>query len=116
GSHAHLYLVGVAVDDRDLLERHAEALRDELREGGFVALAVAVRAGQHLDRADCVDSHLGRLPQADAGPERAYRGRRGDAAGLDVAAHADAAQLSAPLRFLAAGGEAGVVGRLRRRL
>ena len=72
---------------------------DELREGRLVALAVAVRAGQHLDRADRVDAHLRRFPQADAGAERADRGGRRDAAGLDVAAHADAAQLAALLRL-----------------
>ena len=71
---------------------------DELREGRLVALAVAVRAGQHLDRADGVDPHFGRFPQADAGAERADRRRRRDAAGLDVAAHADAAQLAAAWR------------------
>ena len=48
---------------------------DELREGRLVALAVAVRAGQHLDRADRVDPDLGRFPQADAGAERADRVR-----------------------------------------
>ena len=60
-----------------------------------MALAVAVRAGQHLDRADGVDPDLGGFPQADAGAERADCRRWRDAAGLDIAAHADAAQLAA---------------------
>ncbi len=69
----------------------AEPVGDELGEGGLVALAVAVRAGEHLDRADRVDPDLGRFPQADAGAERADRRRGRDAAGLDMAGEADAA-------------------------
>ena len=42
GAHAELHLVGVAVHDRDVLDRNAEPLRHELREGRLVALAVAV--------------------------------------------------------------------------
>ena len=59
-----------------------------------MALAVAVRAGEDFDRADRIDAHFRRFPQADAGAERADRSRRRNAAGLDVAAHADAAQLA----------------------
>ena len=100
-----------------VVDRHAEAFGDELGEGRLVALAVAVRAGQHLDRADRVDAHFGRFPEADAGAERADRRRRRDAAGLDVAAHADAAQLAAALAAAALRcGEAGIVGRLHRRV
>ncbi len=51
GTHAELHLVGVAMDDLDLFHRNAEAGGDELRKGGFVALAVAVRTGEHLDGA-----------------------------------------------------------------
>ncbi len=100
GAHAHLHLVGIAMHDRHAVDRHAETVGDELGEGRLVALPVAVRAGQHLDRADRVDPHLRRFPQADAGAKRADRRRRRDAAGLDVAAHADAALLAAasPLR------------------
>ena len=76
----------------------AEPVRDELGEGRLVALAVAVRAGQHLDRADRVDAHLGRFPQADAGAERADRRRGRDAAGLDIGREADAAQLAVRAR------------------
>ena len=72
---------------------------DQLRERRLVALAVAVRAGQDLDGADRIDAHLGRFPQADAGAEPADRLRRRDAAGLDVAGHADAAQLAFVLAF-----------------
>jgi hypothetical protein len=52
------HLVGVAVDDLDLLHRDAEAVGDHLREGGLVALAVAVRAGEHRHRAGRVHAHF----------------------------------------------------------
>ena len=41
GAHAELHLVGVAMHDRDILDRNAEPLGHELREGGLVALPVA---------------------------------------------------------------------------
>ena len=94
GAHAHLHLVGVAVDDRHILDRDAETDGDELGEGRLVALAVAVRAGQNLDRADRIDAHFRRFPQADAGAERADRRRRRDAAGFDIGGESDAAQLA----------------------
>ena len=84
------------------------------REGRLVALAVAVRSRQHLDGADRIDADFRRLPQADAGAEAADRLRRRDAAGLDVAGDADAAQLAFRLRLGLAGGEAGIVDRLHR--
>ncbi len=79
-----------------------------------MALAVAVRAGQHLDRADRVHPDLGRFPQADAGAERADRLGRRDAAGLDVVGEADAAQLAPPRRLALALAEALVVDELHR--
>ena len=85
----NLHLVGVAMDDRDILEGNAEALRHELREGRLVALAVAVRAGQHLDRADRIDAHFRRFPLADAAADRADDCRRRKAAGLDIGGKAD---------------------------
>ena len=68
GAHAELHLVGVAVDDRDVLEGDAEARRNELREGRLVSLAVTVRPRQHLDGADRIDSHFGRFPRPTAAP------------------------------------------------
>ncbi|MCY1306023.1 hypothetical protein D9M70_558550 [compost metagenome] len=62
GAHAHLHLVGIAMHDVDAVNRNAEAVGDELGKGGLVALAVAVRAGQHLDGADSVDAHFRRFP------------------------------------------------------
>ena len=49
GAHAELHLVGVAVHDGDVLERNAEPLRHQLREGRLVALPVRVAAGEHFD-------------------------------------------------------------------
>ena len=66
----------------------------ELGERGLVALAVAVRSRQHLHRARRVDAHLSRLPQADAGPQRADRRARSDAAGLDVGGEAETSLLA----------------------
>ena len=85
GAHADRGLVGVAVDDVDVLVGHAQLLGDHLREGRLVALAVAVGAGHHLHLAGVGEADLGALPQADAGAERAHHRRGGDAAGLDVA-------------------------------
>ena len=62
GAHAELHLVGVTVDDLDRVERHAEAVGDDLREGGLVPLAVAVGAGQDLDRADRVHADFRAFP------------------------------------------------------
>ena len=107
-------LVRVAVDDLDVLVGHTQALGHHLREGGLVALAVAVGAGQDLDLAGVGEADLGTLPQAHARAERADDRRRGDAAGLDVAGDADAAQPAAPLGFRLAGREALVVGELER--
>jgi hypothetical protein len=100
GAHAELHLVGVAVHDGHLVDVHAEALGHQLRKHRFVALAVAVRTGQHFNGAGRVHPDLGRFPQADTGPQRTDRRRRGDTAGLDVAGEADAAGL--PLRAAAA--------------
>ncbi len=94
GAHAHLHLVGVAVDDGDVLDRDAEAVGHELRESRLVALAVAMRARQDLDRPYRVDAHFGRFPETYAAAEGADRLRRRDAAGLDEGGEADAAQLA----------------------
>src|SRR5258708_37305890 len=114
-AHAELHLVGVAVDDLHLAYRTAEAVRDQLREGGCVALAVAVRTGEDFDRADRIDADFRGFPQAHAGAEAADRFRGRDAAGLDVAGDPDAAQLALLPGLIFARGEAGVVDRVPRR-
>ena len=73
GAHAELHLVGIAVHDRNVLERNAKPLRHQLREGRLVALAVRMAAGEHFHGAGRVDPHFGGFPQADAGAERADR-------------------------------------------
>src|SRR3546814_1498169 len=111
GAHAERRLLRVAMDHLDLVRRDAELGRDQLGEGGLVPLAVAVGAGVDEHVARRVEADLRALPQADAGAQRADRRRRRDAAGLDVAGKADAAQLSPGpalrLRLRAAGIEIG---------
>ena len=95
GAHAEQHAAGVAVHDVDVLDRNAEARRDDLRERRLVALAVAVRAGEHRHAAGRMHAHLAGLEQARARAERARDVRRRDAAGLDVGRVAEAAQLAA---------------------
>src|SRR5882672_2599343 len=94
GAHAELHFIGVAMDDLHLADGNAEAFGHQLAEGRRVTLAVAVRTREDFDGADRIDAHLRGFPQAYAGAETADRLRRGDAAGLDVAGDADAAQLA----------------------
>ena len=68
-----------------------------MRIGGLVALAGALRADQHLDRAVLGEAHLGAL-------------RRPAAGRLQIVGEADAAPLAAPLGLGLARGEAGPVG------
>ena len=72
GAHAERDAVGVAVDDLDVLDRDAEPLDDELREGRLVPLAVAVRAGEHRSR--CPSD--GRAPSPPRRGRRRRRARR----------------------------------------
>ncbi len=101
----------MAVDHLHVLDRHAEAVGGELREGRLVALPVAVAAGEDLDGADRVHAHLRALPQPHARAERAHGGGRREAAGLDEGGVAQAPQLAARRRLGPALGEAGDVGR-----
>src|SRR5690606_20706214 len=94
GAHAHRHERRVAVDDLDILDRHAELVGDELGEGGLMPLSVAVRAGIDEDAAGRIEADLARFPQAYAGTERANHGGRRDAAGLDIGTETDAAQLA----------------------
>src|SRR5713226_5969076 len=104
------------MDDLDLADRNAKALRDQLTESCFMALAMAVRSGEDFNGADGIDADFRRFPQADAGAQAADRFRGRDAAGLDVAGEADTAELAFFLGLLLAGGEAGVVDRFQRRI
>ena len=80
GAHADRRLRGVAVDHVDIFDGDAQLLGDDLGEGGFVALAVAMRAGEHLHLAGMAEADLGAFPQAYARTERSHHRRRGDAA------------------------------------
>src|ERR1700686_1640790 len=92
-THAELHLVGVAVDNLHLADRNAETFCDQLREGGLVALAMAMRTRQDFDGADGIDTYFRGFPQPDAGAQAADRFRGCDAAGFDIARETDAAQL-----------------------
>src|ERR1700733_14099039 len=94
GAHAHLHFVGVSVDNGNIFFRDAETTGDELSEGGLVALPGAVRARQSLDRADRIDAHFRRFPQADAGAERTDRRRWRNATGFNVGGESDPAKFA----------------------
>ena len=106
--------IGVALDDLDLLDRDAELRRQDLREGGGVALAVIVGAEHGAHGAVGLDANGGRLIEADAGAQRAREPRRRDPRRFDVAGHADAAQSPAPRSGRASLLEMAVVGDLQR--
>ena len=98
-AHAKRHTSGVAVDDVDVFDRDAEASRDHLCEGGFVALAVAVRSGEHRDAAGRVHTDFTAFEETGARAQRPRDVGRRKAAGLDVAGIADAAQFAACLAF-----------------
>jgi hypothetical protein len=102
--HAEQHAARVAVDDVDVLERNAELRRDHLRERRLVALAVAVRAGEHGDASGRMDAHLAGLEQTRARAECAGHRRRCDSARFDVRRVADARSLP---RFAASALRAG---------
>ena len=82
---------GVAVQNRDVLERHAELVGDDLSESRLVTLAVAVRAGDHRHGPGHVHPDLADLEQSDAGTEGNRHLGGCESARLDVAREADAA-------------------------
>ena len=97
---ALLHDAGVAVQDRHVLERHAELIREHLRERRLVALAVRRRAGRRGDAAVALDRDLPVFPPA--GRQR----RRGtEAADLDVHRQAEADEPPVLARLVALGDE-----------
>ena len=68
-AHAEQDTARVAVNDVDVLDRHAEPRGDHLRERRLVALSMAVRAREHRDAARRMHAHLARLEQARARPK-----------------------------------------------
>ena len=81
--------VGVAVQDDDVLDRHAEAVADELRERRLLPLAVRRHAGDHGDLRRDLHAHAAPFPAAGR-----HRRRRPHRADLDVGRDADARQLA----------------------
>ena len=116
GSHAERNARGVAMHDVDILDRHAEPLGHKLREGGLVTLAVAVGAGENGDAAGRIDPHRRYFIEPGPRAERAGHRRRRHAARLDIARHAEAAQLALTARCGAALLEAGIVGVFERHI
>ena len=94
GAGAVRHLIGVAFDDLDIRHRHAEARRDDLGEGGGVALAVIVGAEQRLHAAVHLHADRCGFEEADARAQGRGKARRRDAGGLHVAGKAEAAALS----------------------
>ena len=91
----------VAVDDVDIFHRYTELLGDQLGEGRFVPLAMAVRAGEDADLAAGMDAYLAAFPEANCRSQRTGDLGRGGSAGFDTAGDADANQpaLAARLRL-----------------
>ena len=93
GAQAELDQSRIAMDDLHILEGHAQLVRDDLSEGGLVALALAldpVRAGENRHFAGGMHPHDARLPPAGAGAHLAKRLRGRASAGFDVTDQADA--------------------------
>ena len=81
---------GVAGDELDVVERHAEGVRDDLAPRGVVALTVRGRTGHDLDLAGREHAHRGRLPATGAVGQRAQDAGRRQTAHLGEGRDADA--------------------------
>ena len=79
GADPLLHDSGIAVENRDVLERNAELIGEHLRERRLVALTVRRSASRRADAAVALDRHLRMFPSAGR-----KRRRRSDAADLDV--------------------------------
>ena len=87
---AHLHLVGVAVNDFNVLDRNPQLGRGQLRECRVVSLSMPGRPGEHGHLAGRVDPHQRALPDARARAESiGDRGRR-HPADLDVCGQSNA--------------------------
>jgi hypothetical protein len=97
------------VDDIDVIDVDTERLGYQLRKGGLMALAVAVRSGQHGDGSGRVDSYGARLVKTRPRTQRTGHIGRRDAASLYIGGYADTAELAAFRGFLATFFETGVI-------
>ena len=106
GAEAERRLVGVAVDDLDVLRRDAELLGDDLGERRLVALALRLRRQRHDGLARRVHAQVGAVVHRQ--PEDVHVLARAGADALGEERHADPHQLAARplLRLLLA--QAGV--------
>ena len=95
--------------DLDHILGDADHFRDHLRECRLVALPVAVRSGHHHQTPGRIHPHRGGFVQTGTRTQLAHKIRRRDAASLDIAVYAEAAQLAFGLGCGAAGGETGHV-------
>src|SRR5262249_25007691 len=66
----------IALDDLDAIEGDAEAVGQNLCEGGGVALPVVVRAEQGAHATGGMDANVGRLEESGARAEGAGQARR----------------------------------------
>ena len=98
---ADLHNVGVAGNQPHAVKRHAQPLGNQLREAGFVALAVGDGAENHVYAAIGVYGDFGTLAR------RAGRG-------IDVIRHADATTLAACFCFRFTRGKAGPIAERER--
>src|SRR5262249_28081332 len=114
GAHSKWDLAGVAMHDVNQLNRHTELVCDYLRKCRLVALAVAMRAGEHGDASSRVNPHFCRLIETGARPKLTGEHRRCHCTRLNVRRDTDTAQLSLSRRPLPALFEAGIVRRLQR--
>ena len=101
GAAAGDELIAVALHELDAVERHAELLGEDLREGRGVALAVVERAGDDGDSAVVVEADAAHFGGAGGG-------------GLDVAADAETAQSAGFLALALALLESGDIGLFHR--
>src|SRR5207237_3926876 len=115
GAPSHRRGLGVAVNDLHVADADAEFIRDNLREGRLLALAVWRRADDDVRLAARVETHDRARPQSALEADGSRNLRRTKAADLDIQpdADADVAPFLPRLRLLVA--QRGVIG-VRQRL
>ncbi len=116
GAHAELHPIGIAKHDIDIVERHPEFLRHDLREGRFMALAMIVGADQDRHLSGRMHPHGGALVKSTAGAEAPGKARRRQPAGLDIGRIAKSTELAVAFRRRLAPGKAGDIGGNQRAL
>src|SRR5271165_1670075 len=100
GAAPGFYEIRVAGAYPDGGKRYAKPIGDDLREGGFMALAGGLRADHEFDAAVSQDGEIGALAWNAAGP-------------LDVVCNRDAGELAARFGGFAPCRKAGPVGEFK---